>query len=371
MSARTIRLVLGFGAPVLALGAAFLITSLVLIAAGDPVGEVWSTILSVPETRNLANIIKNATVLYLSGVAVAVGFRMNLFNIGVDGQYRVAAFTAAVVAGEAWLPGYLNTALAIMCAMAVGALWAGIAGVLRATRGVSEVISTIMLNFIATGLVAFLLRKVAVREEGSNQIGTAEIPEGSRIPNISIGDAPTEEIYGFIVLAVLVGLAYWFVLNRTRFGFDLRATGRSTSAAIANGISVTRMTIAAMLISGAVAGLVGLPILFGDAYSYGSTFQSGLGFAGIAIALLGRNNPIGIAIGAVLFAYLDEQSNPLQILIGVSPDIVAITQGVIVLAVVISYEVVRRYGVRLEQQQVARDLEAQRAAARDEKEVSA
>ena len=120
------------------------------------------------------------------------------------------------------------------------------------------------------------------------------------------------------------------------------------------------MTIVAMLISGAVAGLVGLPLLFGDSYSYGSTFQSGLGFAGIAIALLGRNNPIGIAVGALLFAYLDEQSNPLQILVGVSPDIVAITQGVIVLTVVISYELVRRYGVRLEQQSVARALERER-----------
>ena len=147
------------------------------------------------------------------------------------------------------------------------------------------------------------------------------------------------------------------MLNRTRFGFDLRATGQSTTAAVASGINVTKMTVAAMLISGALAGLVGLPILFGDAYTYGSTFQSGLGFAGIAIALLGRNHPIGIAIGALLFAYLDEQSNPLQILVGVSPDIVAITQGVIVLTVVISYEVVRRYGVRLEQQQVARALE--------------
>ena len=175
-------------APVLALVAAFAITSLVLLGAGDPVGEVWGQLLSWPEARNWANIINNATVLYLSGLAVAVGFRMNLFNIGVDGQYRVAAFTAAVVAGEAWLPGYLNTALAILCAMAVGALWAGIAGVLRATRGVSEVISTIMLNFIATGLVAYLLRQVAVREEGSNEIGTKEIPEGSRIPGIPFGD---------------------------------------------------------------------------------------------------------------------------------------------------------------------------------------
>ena len=346
-------LVLGLVSAVLALAAAFAITSVVLIVAGDPVGEVWGQLLSWPESRNWANIINNATVLYLSGLAVAVGFRMNLFNIGVDGQYRVAAFTAAVVAGEAWLPGYLNTALAIVCAMAVGALWAGIAGVLRATRGVSEVISTIMLNFIATSLVAYLLRQAAVKEEGSNQIGTKEIPEGSRIGAIPFGDY---EIYGFIVIAALMGVAFWFVLNRTRFGFDLRATGRSTTAAVASGINVKRMTIAAMMISGAVAGLVGLPIIFGDSYHYGSTFQSGLGFAGIAVALLGRNNPLGIALGALLFAYLDEQSNPLQILVGVSPDIVAITQGVIVLTVVVSYELVRRYGVRMEQREVAKAL---------------
>ena len=332
---------------------------------------MWNTILSVPEERNVANIINNATVLYLSGLAVAVGFRMNLFNIGVDGQYRVAAFTAAVVAGEAWLPGYLNTALAIVCAMAVGALWAGIAGVLRATRGVSEVISTIMLNAIATGLVAYLLRKVAVRTPGSNEIGTKEIPEGSRIPAIPFGDLPNTEIYGFIVIAGVFGFLYWFILNKTRFGFDLRATGRSTTAAVASGISVTKMTIGAMFISGAIAGLVGMPILFGDAYNYGSTFQSGLGFAGIAIALLGRNNPIGIAIGALLFAFLDEQSNKLQILVGVSPDIVAITQGVIVLTVVISYEVVRRYGIRIEQQSFARALDETAPPSPDEsKEVA-
>lgn len=356
MSPRLTKLVLGLAAPLLALLTAFAITSLVLIVAGDPVGEVWSTILSVPESRNLANIINNASVLYLSGLAVAVGFRMNLFNIGVDGQYRVAAFTAAAVAGEVWLPGYLNTALAILAAMLVGAAWAGIAGVLRATRGVSEVISTIMLNFIATGIVAYMLRRVALQEEGSNILATKEIPEGSRIPSVSIGAGPGEEIYGFVFIAIVTGFIFWFVINRTRFGFDLRATGQSATAAVASGISVKKMTIATMLISGAIAGLVGMPILFGSAYSYGSTFQSGLGFAGIAIALLGRNHPIGIAVGALLFAFLNERSNKLQILVGVSPDIVAITQGVIVLTVVISYELVRRYGVRLEQQHVARAL---------------
>ncbi len=356
--ARLLGLGLGLASAALALLAAFLITSLVLLAAGDPVGEVWGQLLSWPEQRNWANIINNGIVLYLSGLAVAVGFRMKLFNIGVDGQYRVAAFTAAVVAGEAWLPGYLNTALAIVCAMAVGAIWAGIAGLLRATRGVSEVISTIMLNFIATGLVAYLLRQVSVREKGSNEIGTREIPEGSRIGGIPFGDF---ELYGFLVIAILFGLAFWFVLNRTRFGFDLRATGQSATAAVASGISVTKMTVAAMMISGAIAGLVGLPILFGDSYTYGSTFQTGLGFAGIAVALLGRNHPIGIALGALLFSYLDEQSNPLQIIVGVSPDIVAITQGVIVLTVVISYELVRRYRIRLEQREVARALASERS----------
>ena len=101
----------------------------------------------------------------------------------------------------------------------------------------------------------------------------------------------------------------------------------------------------------------GLPLLFGEAYAYGSTFQSGLGFAGIAIALLGRNHPVGIALGALLFAFLDEQANPLQIVLNVSPDIVKITQGTIVLTVVIAYEVVRRYGARIEQQRVAGALD--------------
>lgn len=357
MSPRTTRLLLGVAAPVLALLAAFVITSAVLVIAGDPVGEVWSMILSVPETRNIVNIVNSATVLYLSGLAVAVGFRMGLFNIGVDGQYRIAAFAAAVVAGEGWLPGSLNTVLAVLAAVLVGAAWAGIAGVLRATRGVSEVISTIMLNFISTSVVAYSLRRVAVREEGSNIIGTKQIPESSRVPGISVSDQVPADVYGFVVVAILAGVGYWVVLNRTRFGFDLRAAGRSQTAAVASGVDVKRMTITAMAVSGGMAGLVGLPILFGSSYSYGSTFQSGLGFAGIAIALLGRNHPIGIALGALLFAFLDEQSNPLQILVDVSPDIVKITQGIIVLTVVISYEVVRRYGVRLEQKQVAQALD--------------
>ena len=363
------RVGLTLAAPVLALVAAVAIASLVLVAAGDPVGEVWTTILQPPKPRNLVNIINSASVLYLSGLAVAIGFRMNLFNIGVDGQYRLAAFVAAVVAAQGWLPGLLNTVLAVLIAMLVGAMWAGVAAVLKVTRGVSEVISTIMLNAIATALVAFLLRKASVQVAGSNDIGTEPIPEGSRVPGISLIPGAPNQVYGFVVVAIAAGIVYAILLNRTVFGFNLRATGRSETAAVASGIDVKRMVIAAMLISGAVAGLVGLPLLFGDAYSYGLTFQSGLGFAGIAVALLGRNNPIGIAIGALLFAYLDEQSNPLQILVGVSDEIVKIVQGVVVLTVVIAYEVVRRYGVAQEQRKVARELAVQRQ--RETEEVTA
>jgi len=363
------RLALTLGAPLLAIVAAVLIASLVLVAAGDPVLEVWRTIVSPPRPRNVINIVNGATTLYLSGLAAAVAFRMNLFNIGVDGQYRIAAFAAAVVAGEGWLPGPLNIALSIVVAMLVGAMWAGVAALLKVTRGVSEVISTIMLNAIATALVAFMLRKAAVPVPGSNNIGTKPFPEDSRVPGIPIlRDAPNE-VFGLIVLAVAAGVAYWVLLGRTRFGFDLRATGHSESAAVASGIDVKRMVVVAMLISGAVAGLVGLPILFGNAYSYGLTFQSGLGFAGIAVALLGRNHPIGIGIGALLFAFLDEQSNPLQILAGVSDEIVKIVQGIVVLTVVIAYEVVRRYGVAQEQRRVARELSTERA--REGEEVRA
>jgi len=355
-NARLTRIALAVGAPALALITAFLITSLVLVLAGDSVSGVWGQILSFPTHRGIINIINAATVYYLSAIAVAIGFRMNLFNIGVDGQYRVASFAAAVVAGEGWLPGYFNTALAIVAAVLVGAAWAGLAGLLRVTRGVSEVISTIMLNAIATALVAYLLRKVALASPGSNITSTKVVPKSSRIPGFTLfGEVPAT-VYGMVILAVLVGFIFWFVINKTRFGFDLRATGASETAAVASGINVKKMIVISMLLSGGAAGLVGLPLLFGNDYAYGSTFQSGLGFAGIAIALLGRNHPIGIAFGALLFAFLDEQSNPLQILLNVSPDIIKITQGVIVLTVVIAYEVVRRYGLRLEQSRVSSAL---------------
>ncbi|MEO6997764.1 MAG: ABC transporter permease [Terracoccus sp.] len=355
------RILMGAAAPLLAIVVAVIVTSIILLVAGDPVGAVWAQLFKVPLPRQIVAIINAATVYYLSAIAVAIGFKMNLFNIGVDGQYRVASFAAALFAGQAWLPGWLNVIVSLFVAMASGALWAGIAGLLKVTRGVSEVISTIMLNAIATFLVAFLLSKTALKVEGSNATNTKPIPESSRVPGISLDGliATPNKVYGLIVLAILVGIVYWFVLNKTRFGFDLRATGRSETAAVASGVNVKRMVFTSMLLSGAAAGLVGMPLLFGQDYVYGDTVQSGLGFAGIAIALLGRNHPVGIAFAALLFAFLDAQSNGLQITAGVSDKLVLIIQGVIVLSVVIAYEVVRRADIRMEQHTVATELAEQ------------
>ncbi|MBY9076372.1 ABC transporter permease [Nocardioides sp. WL0053] len=347
---------LALAAPVLALVVAGIITSLVLVAAGDDPAAFWETMLAWPENRSLVNIINEASVLYLSGLAAAIGFRMNLFNIGVEGQYRVATFVAAYFAAQAFLPGYLNTVATILVAMLAGAAWAGIAALLRVTRGVSEVISTIMLNAIAVSLVAYLLRKVGSRE--GQTIVTDTVPQSGWIPGISLFPDSVTDMYGLVFLAVLAGIGFSVLLNRTRFGFDLRATGHSESAAVASGVDVKRMVIYSMLLSGAVAGLIGMPNLFGVSHNYGSTIQTGIGFAGIAVALLGRNHPLGIAAGALIFAYLSEQANPLGILAGISPEIIAVTQGVVVLCVVIAYEVVRRYRNKLEQRAVAEALEA-------------
>jgi general nucleoside transport system permease protein len=352
---------LALAAPVLAIVVALLVTTIILVLAGDPVLDVWQVMFKAPLPRQIVAIINEATVLYLSAVAVAIGFKMNLFNIGVDGQYRLASFAAAVFAGAHWLPGWLNIVVAIVISMITGALWALIAGLLKVTRGVSEVISTIMLNYIATYLVAFLLKSAAVKVEGSNATSTAVLAEDSRVPGIDVSWLidTHNQIYGLVFLAIAVGIIYWFLLNKTRFGFDLRATGQSESAAIASGVNVKKMVVASMVISGAAAGLIGMPLLFGQDYAYGDTVQAGLGFAGISVALLGRNHPIGMAVSAVLWGYLNQLSNGLQISAGVSDRLVLIIQGVIVLSVVIAYELIRRAKLRLEQRSVAQKLAAE------------
>jgi ABC-type uncharacterized transport system permease subunit len=352
------RLGLALAAPLLAVLLAALITSVVLVVTGDSPGTVlrvfWE---SFGRPSIVVNTINKATTYYLSALAVAIGFRMNLFNIGVDGQYRLAAMLAAAVGGAIALPRPLHLLVILATAMCVGAMWAGLAAILRVTRGVSEVISTIMLNAVATALVAYLLTPdvLAVRFPGSNNLGTRPIPESGRIPNIDLLPNAPNQVFGFLVIAVGCGIGYGVLLGRTRFGFDLRATGTSESAARASGVNVGRMIVMSMLISGAIAGLVGMPQLLGASYSYSQDFPAGLGFTGIAIALLGRNHPVGIAFGALFWGFLDASALRLEFA-EVAPEIVQIMQGTIVLCVVVAYELVRRYRLRRQQEEVGEQL---------------
>ncbi|MFG2295029.1 ABC transporter permease [Streptomyces sp. NPDC048603] len=364
------KLILAFAGPVLALVSAFLLTMVVLAATGvDPIEPLRLMIENGSYEDVQILIVNQAGTYYLAALAVAIGFRMNLFNIGVDGQYRFAAMISASVGAAVALPGPLHILLIIVVAMLVGAAWSGIAGVLKAKRGVSEVVSTIMLNAIATSIIAWLIlpKNLGVQLPGSNDITTGEIAESGWFPALAIGDSG--EIYGFTFVAFALGIVYWFVLNRTRFGFDLRASGASESAAAASGVDSKRMIITAMLISGAVAGLVGMPVLLGESHTYSLNFPLGVGFTGITIALLGRNSPVGIFFAALLIAFINKASAGLDTA-GYAKEIGKIMEGLIVIAVVVSYELVRRYGIRRQQQKVGEELAAGHAMKTD-KEVAA
>lgn len=350
------KVLLALAAPLLAVAAAFVISSLVFLASGEnPLRAYWIMVDYGHYSDSQVWIVNKAVPYYLSALAVAIGFRMNLFNIGVDGQYRLAAFAAAAVGGAIALPGALQIILLIVIAMLVGAVWAGIAGVLKTSRGVSEVITTIMLNAIAASVIGYFLQDGRLAIKDGNLLHTEFLPESSHFFSFPTDPKP---VYGFVVIAALAGFVYWFVLNRTRFGFDLRAVGASEPAAEASGVSVKRMVVISMLLSGAAAGLVGMPTLLNESFNYGTDFPAGIGFTGIAIALLGRNHPVGMAFGALLWAFLDRTGSRLEFE-GYAQEIVGVIQGVIVLCVVIAYEIVRRYGLRAQQRKVGEELAAQ------------
>jgi general nucleoside transport system permease protein len=350
-----VRLLPPLLAPLAALAIAVTVSSIVLGFGGKQIFPTFQIMYDYGSQPNsIVAILNKTTFYYLSAVAAAIGFRMGLFNIGVDGQYRLATLIAAAVGSAAflsWLPGPARIVLIVLTGMVVGAAWAAIAGVLKVTRGVSEVISTIMLNFIGGGIATWLLAEyLGVQAKGSQVVSTPILPKDSWIPTLPLVPDAQSGVFGFIVVALLVGVGYWFLLGYTRFGFDLRATGLNPSAAVASGVDAKRMVVATMMLSGAVAGLVGIPQLLGESHAY-TDAVGGLGFTGIAIALLGRNHPIGMALGAALWSFL-EQSSLILDLQDIPKETVTIMQGTAVLAVVVAYELSARLSRRLQQKRV-------------------
>ncbi len=338
-------------ASVAAIAFALLVSGLALALIGESPVKAFGSMASYGiQLSSLISIINRAIPLYLSALAVGIGFKMGLFNIGVEGQYSIAALVAATVGAAVALPAVLHVTLIIVVAMVVGAAWAGIAGVLKVYRNVHEVIATIMLNFIATGVGAYLLayyfREASV--SGDVNIRTPEIPASGLFPSLNpvleaVGiEVPGgSDLQGFVLIAVLVGIAYYLLVWRTRFGYDLRAVGLNPQAAEAGGVNPRTMVIKAMLLSGGIAGLVGLSQVLGFFGRYTLDFPTGFGFAGIAVALVGRNHPVGMGFAALLFAFLNRSAQILDFE-QIPKEIEVIIQGVIILSVVIAYEIARR-----------------------------
>jgi simple sugar transport system permease protein len=339
-------------APLAAAAVAILVSAIALLIVGaDPIEafrEMWKTIDS---TKSVVSIVNTAVPYYIAGVAVAIGFKMNLFNIGSNGQYLLAALVAGWAGAEVDLPPVLHVTFVFLVAITVGGCWALIAAVLNVTRNVNIVVATIMLNYIAVGLVSFLLAEVFRDEERGGLVAQTKVmPESARLPSLNslfelvgFDFAPGVRLFGFLPFAIVLGILYHILLNRSLFGYELRLSGLNPDAALSAGVNPKRMVLITMFMSGAVAGMIGLPYLLSDPsfLKYGDAFPTTIGFTGLGIALLGRNNPIGIAAAALVWAGIERATQPLGPL-GIPPEIGRIMQGSFLLAAVIAYEVVRR-----------------------------
>ena len=333
-------------APLIALILAVSLTSLILLSIGkDPI-ETFRMMFEYGTTgKSLVSVLNRTTPLYISAVAVAVGFKMGLFNIGVEGQYLLGALLAAAIGTSFAISRPIHIFFIMLIAIVASSLWAAIAGYLKVYKGIHEVISTIMLNYIGTGLIAYLLSNIFFDKDEKNAIPqTVELPESGRLPALNnlfgIEDLPN--LHGFLPITILLGLIYYLLIWKTTLGYDLRVTGANPIAARFSGVDPKRLTIIAMIISGGFAGLVGMGPLLGYFHQYTIDFPPGLGFAGIGVALLGRNHPVGMFLGAILFGFLERSAQILD-LRGVPKEIETMMSAFILLIVVVFYEIIRRY----------------------------
>jgi general nucleoside transport system permease protein len=328
----------------IALALAFAIASVVLLISGHNPGTayraMWKNFASVDGVITSINI---GARYYIAAVAVAIALKMNVFNIGTSAQYQLAAMFGAVTAAAISLPPPLHVAVTLLAAMGAGALWASLIAILQITRKVNPVLTGIMLNGIGASVIAYMMQSTWThfRDPGRPEYGsTRPVPKSGQLPVFRIGEA---NLQSYVILAVVVGVAFYLIVYRTRFGFDLRASGGNPAAAKSAGINPNRMILITMLLSGAVAGLIGMGIVLSsnDQLSYGDRFPGSLGFTGIGIALLGRNHPIGVAAAALFWAALDQGARGL-VTVNIAGEIAVILQGSLLFIAVIVYAVWER-----------------------------
>jgi ABC-type uncharacterized transport system permease subunit len=325
--------------PLIAILAAFVVGGIIVAFIGDDPIQTYRLLigsaLSWPD--GIGYTLFYATPLIFTGLAVAVGFRCGLLNIGAEGQLTIAAFATAWAGisfanSSAWILIPLTCLVAILS----GALWGTIPGVLKARFGSHEVINTIMMNFIAVG-VASALTQTYFKERGDAILETQPIGAPAHIPRLGqiIPAVPARlpVNIAFILALVACGLVYVF-LWKTKWGYEIRATGSNASAAEYGGISIKKQIVLAMAVSGGLAGMVAINEVLGYRYRYYQGFSPQYGFTGIAVALLGRNHPLGVLLAALFFGALTRGGLFVDIFTEkVSKDLVLILQALVILFV--------------------------------------
>jgi len=322
----------------IALLAAAAAGSLLVLAYGQSPAAVYGLLFKSTWTseHGIGQVLFKATPLVLTGLSVALAFRAGLFNIGAEGQLAVGAFATAVAGGALPLdaPAALALPLALLAGATAGALWGAVPGALKAWTGAHEVINTIMMNFIASGLVLYAGNSGLFVAETEH---TRHVVEGAYLPDLGLsGSAANLSV--FIALACAGGV--WYFLARTRRGFELRALGLAPMAAEAGGVDLKRATLLAMTAAGGLAGLVGANYVLGYKHYFENGMGSGAGYMGIAVALLGRNHPAGVVVAALFISTLQHGGLAASEL--VPRQLIDVLQAVIILAVAASSAEVRR-----------------------------
>ncbi|MFZ5827392.1 MAG: ABC transporter permease [Bacillota bacterium] len=302
-------------------------TIFILVAGKDPILAYQAFARAVAGSpRGFGETLVSTIPLIFTGLAVSLAFRSGLFNIGVEGQYLVAQIATVVVGYTVSAPGYIHPALAILAGALAGALWATIAGLLKAYRGVHEVINSIMLNYVGLYLCNYLLN--AYLRAGSGQASTHPV---AKTAELAQGLIEGSRLHTGLYIALLAALVVWVILWKTPAGYEIRAVGLSPGAAEYAGISVARNIVLAMALSGALAGMAGAVQTLGvNRRFFETTAFVGYGFDGIAVALVGRTHPVGVVLAALLFGALDRGGPLMQATAGVPKAVIWIVQGTVI-----------------------------------------